>query len=157
MSPTPLRPPPPVVANPFTEKEARRIVTERAMGICELAIDHVCLGRMASVHHRVKRGQGGKWCPSNLLAACGDGTRGCHGYVEAHPDWAKTKGFWCTPDQDTTDTPAHMRWMNERSWWRLDDEGMLHWAGEDFLALGPPAMPIGSAQTEFTTRNPGFR
>ena len=53
------------------------------------------------MHHRVKRGQGGAWCPSNIVAVCGSGTTGCHGWIEHHPDAAEGAGFhvrpWCNP------------------------------------------------------------
>jgi hypothetical protein len=39
--------------------------------------------RTQSIHHVVKRSQGGDDVPANLVGLCGDGTRGCHGRVEA--------------------------------------------------------------------------
>lgn len=109
------------------------------------------------MHHRLKRGQGGRWSPANLLDACGSGTTGCHGYTEAHPTWAKEKGYWLTPDQEPTEVAVHMRWMNERSWWMLDDTGMLTWQGEPFTKIGPGAVPVDGRSTEFAQRNPSMR
>lgn len=53
------------------------------------------------MHHRVKRGQGGTWAVENIVAVCGDGVRGCHGWIESHPNAAAAEGFhvrpWCNP------------------------------------------------------------
>lgn len=116
------------------EAEARRIVRERSEGICEIVVPGICLKRAAGVHHRLKRSHGGAWAPSNLLDACGSGTTGCHGYTEAHPAWARDEGLWLmTGDGDPRDVSVHMRWMNAKSWWLLDDEGILeHDLGGDF-------------------------
>ncbi len=75
---------------------------------------------MLTVHHRMKRSQGGTWDPSNLLLLCGDGTTGCHGWVEAHPEAAQAQGLWLTPNVDTQSVPylAYGRY-----WLRIDDEG----------------------------------
>ena len=75
------------------ESRTRRIVAERSGGVCEL-----CGVRPAeSVHHRWKKGQGGPWSPSNCVATCGDGTRGCHGWIESHPGAAGVLGFHLRP------------------------------------------------------------
>lgn len=100
------------------------------MGRCEVHIPGVCRGAMASVHHRAKKGQGGSWSPANLLAACGDGTLGCHGYIEANPTWAREEGLWIfTGDGAPDQISAHIRWQNMRGWFVLDDEGMLELDG----------------------------
>lgn len=39
-----------------------------------------------SIHHIYPRGQGGDDVWENLVPLCGDGTRGCHGGVEAGRD-----------------------------------------------------------------------
>lgn len=122
------------------EARARAIVLERSDDRCEIAVPGVCTGRRDSVHHRLKRGRGHEWAPSNLLAACGDGTRGCHGYVEAHPTWAQGEGLWLMAgDGEPQEVSVHMRWHNQRSWWLLDNEGLLTWDGTVFedLQLDP--------------------
>jgi len=48
-----------------------------------------------SIHHRAGRGETWSNLPGNLLTLCGDGTRGCHGYLTAHPAAAKSGGFSC--------------------------------------------------------------
>lgn len=51
-----------------------------------------------SIQHRKARGMGGTSDPRvndprNLILLCGSGTTGCHGWVESHPDQARTEGF----------------------------------------------------------------
>lgn len=123
----------------ISEKTARAIVSERSYGWCEIAIDNVCTGSLQSIHHRGKRSQGGSWAPSNLLAACGDGTRGCHGWVEANPAKANALGLWLFAGQQPQETPVYMRWNGTRSWWLLDDHGMLVWQHQTFDDVVPAA------------------
>lgn len=43
-----------------------------------------------SLHHVVPRSQGGDDVAANMAPLCGDGTRGCHGILEAHaPGWER--------------------------------------------------------------------
>lgn len=88
----------------MNETTARRIVRERSNGICE----GCGRARAASVHHRKPRSQGGPWCPSNLLALCGDGTRGCHGWAEHHPNDARICGWRVDSHDDPTAVPARI-------------------------------------------------
>lgn len=112
------------------EEMGRRLVVERSSRMCEIALPGICLVTMTSVHHRLKKSHGGTWRASNLLAACGDGTTGCHGYIEAHPSWAREEGLWIfTGDGEPNEISVHMRWMNLRGWYLLDDEGMLAFDG----------------------------
>ena len=118
------------------EARAREIVAQRSEDRCEIAVPGVCRGIRRSVHHRRKRSQGGDWRPSNLLAACGDGTTGCHGYVEARPRWANEHGLWLfAGDGEPHEVSVFMRWANSRSWYLLDDDGMLLWDGVEFTPL----------------------
>lgn len=91
----------------MNESQARRIVAERCGGRCER-----CGAPEYTVHHRRKRSQGGGWEPSNLLALCGHGTAGCHGHVEANPNWATALGFWLRAGQTGATSPV---WL----WGRL--------------------------------------
>ena len=64
-----------------------------------------------STQHRIARGMGGtKWAginaPSNLLTLCGSGTTMCHGWVEAHPTWAKAHGWSVHRYASPAETPA---------------------------------------------------
>lgn len=118
----------------MSEAEVRRIVAERSQHMCELAIPMVCRGQLASMHHRRKEGR--VWSASNVLAACGDGTTGCHGYTEAHPEWARSEGLWLFyGDGEPHEVSAHIRWMNLRGWYVLDDLGMLAWDGGEISLL----------------------
>lgn len=116
----------------FPEPLGRHVVKERSGGKCEAAIPNVCMGGAQTVHHRLKRSHGGGWNPSNLLHLCGDGTIGCHGWIEAHPQLANEDGLWLFAGEDPAETAAHMRWENLRSWYLLDDHGVLHWQTSDF-------------------------
>ena len=116
----------------FPEPLGREIVKTRSGGRCEAAIENVCMGQAQTVHHRLKRSHGGGWNPSNLLHLCGDGTIGCHGWIEVHPRLANEKGMWLFAGEDPLETACHMRWENLRSWYVLDDQGLLHWDTYDF-------------------------
>ena len=116
----------------FPEARGRAIVMERSGGVCEVARQGVCLGKATSIHHRQKRSHGGTWNPSNLLHTCGDGTRGCHGWIEAHPKLANEDGLWMMSGEEPAQTSAFMRWENLMSWFLLDDEGLLHWETPHF-------------------------
>jgi len=138
------------------EEKARNIVRLRADGRCEAAIPNVCFGTHDTTHHRRKRRYADtRWVASNLLAVCGDGTRGCHGYIEANPAWAQSQGLWLLEHEDPRQTSAHMRWAYTRSWYFLDDEGMLHWDESDFedLVLHPSVREMLSPTTVFTRRD----
>lgn len=119
----------------WTEARGRAIVYERAGGRCEAAVPGVCLGTIDSVHHRRKAGR--VWNPANLLAVCGDGTTGCHGWIEHHPDKAREDGLWVDSTDDPLEVSVHMRWENARAWWFLDDEGILHYDESEFEPLVP--------------------
>lgn len=98
------------------ERNARAVVYARSGGRCELC------GRPAeSWSHRRAAGQGGKWAPSNGLHLCGDGVRGCHGWLEAHPIDADLMGWRIVHrDPDPALTPVR---LPEFGWCLLDDNG----------------------------------
>ena len=115
---------PPTIGHvPWSEERCRAIVVARSGGRCEAAIPGVCLGAAASIHHRVKRSRGGTWAPSNLLHVCGDGTIGCHGWIEHHPKQARYEGLDLPAGADTTTETVHARWECHYAWWFLDNEG----------------------------------
>lgn len=129
-----------------TEEKARAIVAERSMRRCEIHLHGICQGAQRSVHHRLKRGRGHEWAPSNLLAACGDGTTGCHGYVEANPAWANEHGLWLMAgDGEPSEVSVWMRWANMRGWFVLDDEGMLELDGGLQVLVEPIVRELLSA------------
>jgi hypothetical protein len=108
----------------ITATEGRRIVETRCGGRCER-----CGTAGYTVHHRRKRSQGGTWDPSNLLALCGSGTTGCHGWVEANPAAAMELGFWLSNGETSADTAV---WLWRR--WVLlpDDLGPLLACGSKY-------------------------
>lgn len=94
------------VKNPG-ESRTRKLVAVRSGGVCE----RCGLRDAESVHHRLKKSQGGRWSPANCVAVCGDGVRGCHGYIEEHPDAAFAEGFhvrpWCDPKSVAIHSDRH--------------------------------------------------
>ena len=113
----------------MNEAQARAIVRERAAGTCEAYVPEVCLGQAHTMHHRRKRSQGGLWTPSNILALCGNGTEGCHGWVEANPKLSRAAGLWLfAGDGEPNSRKAWLRTYNlDKAWVLLDDEGGRHW------------------------------
>lgn len=49
--------------------------------------------RPSSVHHRVRRSQGGRHVMENLVTLCGTGTTNCHGWVHANITEARAFGW----------------------------------------------------------------
>ena len=99
--------------------DTRSTVIGRAGYRCEK-----CLGPLSdgmSVHHRRPRGMGGSKSaalhnPENLLALCGSGTTGCHGWVESNREVAYARGLLLR-----TGRPAHTTpYLDDRGdWWLL--------------------------------------
>lgn len=88
------------------ERRCRELVKERSGNHCERCCR---VFYRLSVHHRRKRSQGGLWTASNCVRLCGDGTTGCHGWVEANPTAAHTEGFHIRRGEDTELTPVLYR------------------------------------------------
>lgn len=86
----------------MNETTCREIVRIRSGGVCEVCGKH----RAESMHHRKNRSQGGKWTPGNILHTCGDGTRGCHGWITEHPALAHSSGHAVKSFEDPLDVPA---------------------------------------------------
>lgn len=104
------------------ELAARKVARARSEGLCE-----VCAGHPAqSMHHRRKAGR--VWTPENLLHICGDGTTGCHGWIEAHPLKAQQQGWWVPSHKDPAKTPA---WLAGRGYVFLSANGSVEEAPEE--------------------------
>lgn len=101
----------------MNEQACRVIVYQRSQGRCE-----VCGRPAESVHHRNKQGR--VWTPDNTLHLCGDGTRFCHGWLEAHPDYAIALGLWVPRAIDPATRPAYC-WptMFRPDWWFPQPDG----------------------------------
>lgn len=106
------------------ETRGAAVVRARSLDRCE-----VCGRRKGdSFGHRVKRSQGGTWAPSNGIRLCGDGTRGCHGWCEAHPVLAQTFGWALPGHADPAASPALLRpAMWAPGWYLLRDNGDYTW------------------------------
>lgn len=77
-----------------------------------------------SIHHRLLRSQGAGYAglhrPANLIALCGSGTTGCHGWVHAHPAAAYQAGYLVHMFEDPARMPLY---YPRHGWQRLDDDG----------------------------------
>ena len=95
-------------------------MNDRAGAFCERCGVYASV-RGLTLHHRVKRSQGGKWSPENIVALCGHGTTpgGCHAWVEHHPNDAEKQGYHVRPWNDPLETPLLRRGL----WALLDDAG----------------------------------
>ena len=67
-----------------------------------------------SVHHRRPRAMGGSklpWVdkPGNLIALCGNGVDGCHGWIESHRAFARGSGFLVSANgqRNPVEVPIH--------------------------------------------------
>lgn len=151
----------------MSETAARLVIRERSGGRCEMQITSRCRGRAESAAHRVRRGQGGLWVPSNLLDACGDGTTGCHGWMGSKPTWAKAAGLevpgYVTEPGLVPAWIAPHGWA--RGWWHLTDDGCLTectvlerapWAAAYTSDRRTLAGPSGTAGDSRTLADPAF-
>lgn len=78
-----------------------------------------------TVHHRKPRGMGGSRDPAinsaaNLLWLCGDGVRGCHGWIESNRNTARANGWLVPYAQDAATIPV-LLWDGRRV--LLDHDG----------------------------------
>ena len=100
-----------------SEASARRIVKERSRGRCETC------GAAETLDwaHRVPKGQGGPWCPSNGLAQC----RSCHRTSEGNPLQAYAKGIRLRSHLDPHLEPVYLGppAVHVPGWWLLDELG----------------------------------
>jgi hypothetical protein len=110
---------------PFkVDDETRFAVLGRGGYKCERCReDFLRLG--VSVHHRRPRMMGGSknqelHRPANLIALCGSGTSGCHGWVESHRLEARTFGYLITKVESAEEIP--FKDLNG-DWWLIDNDG----------------------------------
>lgn len=132
----------------MNETQARAIVYARSMRRCE-----VCGREAASVHHRNKQGR--LWEPANLLSLCGDGTRFCHGWIEAHPTYAMALGLWVPREVNPAAVPAYVKPAQfHRDWWWLDGDGCWTWCWERSMHDSPPAEVLAAIEALAADRLP---
>lgn len=94
------------------EKEARKLVSDRSGGICEIC----SANRATDWHHRKNRSQGGKWRASNGLDLC----RPCHRMVTATEANFYVLGWLVKSWQDEAEVPVSTAAFGPVL---LDDEG----------------------------------
>lgn len=132
----------------WTEGKGREIVYARSLRRCE-----VCGRPAASVHHRNKQGR--IWNPANLLSTCGDGVAWCHGWVEAHPEYAMALGLWVPREIDPAGRPVYCRpALFDWGWWLPLDDGCWrmvdtpdHDHGPALTALTLARLPLPDPRT----------
>lgn len=110
---------------PFkVDDETRFAVLARGHYKCERCRqDFLALG--VSIHHRRPRMMGGSknqelHRPANLIALCGSGTSGCHGWVESHRVEARTFGYLIHKIESAEEIP--FKDLNG-DWWLIDNNG----------------------------------
>jgi hypothetical protein len=125
------------VEDVISEATCRLLVAERSYGFCEVRIEDpgVCTGMGQSMHHRRKEGQGGPWRPSNIVHACGDGTRGCHGWIEANPATSAKRGLWLRAGMRPAESPVVLSFRGTRGVYLIDDTGSVTWLSRRGLEL----------------------
>ncbi|SNR44574.1 hypothetical protein SAMN06265360_10661 [Haloechinothrix alba] len=100
------------------EQKVRLLTKWRSGGMCEVC----AVQRATTFHHRLPEGQGGPWRSANGLHVCGDGTVGCHGWIEHHRARAYERGWLVHSWDDFYAVPALLRlhggWV------------YLHWDGK---------------------------
>lgn len=83
------------------------------------------------MHHRIPRGMGGtRWAgihsPALLVLLCGDGTTGCHGWIESHRAEALRMGWLMSRHLfqiDPEDVP--LRWSDRADRLYLHHDGTI--------------------------------
>jgi len=100
-----------VVATP--SKDYRMAVFGRSGFKCERCGKSLGGGEHVSVHHRSPRGMGGTHDAkvnsfSNLMALCGSGTTGCHGWIEKNRAIALEEGWLVSKWGDPSTTPVNV-------------------------------------------------
>lgn len=106
------------------EKRGRMGAKKRSQGLCEVHLPGICLGWGHSIHHRKNRSQGGNWDISNLLHVCGDGVRGCHGWITENPKASYKKGWAVKGCWRSDEVPVLLAHDTEPV--LLSDDGSFH-------------------------------
>ena len=105
------------------QEETRWLVLGRAKFFCEFCGGDLIGG--VSIHHRRPRMMGGSrdlrlHQPANLIALCGSGTTGCHGWVESNRNKARELGLLILKVDSAEDVP----FMDKSGvWWSILNSG----------------------------------
>ncbi|MDM4761915.1 hypothetical protein QT381_02710 [Galbitalea sp. SE-J8] len=109
-----------------TAKTRREVIArdESFCGWCGLYVDTA--SGQYSLQHRRARGMGGSKRMStdlhaNLVLLHGTGTTGCHGYIEAHRDEARERGFNLTQQLDPAAIPIGLKVHGVPAWALFDN------------------------------------
>lgn len=118
----PRQTPPKPTKSPDMPRWVREAVYTRSGGRCEVTATEECRARGGwfdqatgrSIHHRRPRRMGGTRAvdihdPANLLATCGNGTRGCHGHIEHNRLEAMRNGWLLGAGADPTSRAVVIR------------------------------------------------
>jgi len=115
-------------AKPAISPDVVDAVLERDQHSCVVCGNnlHGTRGRDWSIHHRRPRRMGGDKrpetnLPANLVAVCGTGVDGCHGWLESRRTEAMDQGLILHADDDPTQVPIAV-WYGAVL---LDNEGLL--------------------------------
>ena len=103
---------------------ARSLVRARDGHRCQMCGQSI-VNIPSSIHHRIPRGSGGSALlerASNLVRLCGDGVRGCHGFIESNRRNAEETG-WLLPKCNASIDPAKEPLFTFAGWRLLDDLG----------------------------------
>jgi len=73
-----------------------------------------------SLHHRLRRSQGGTNTPENLVVVCGHGTAGCHWEVHAGPALSRHFGWLVRRGDDPDTVPV---FIHDVGWVLLTGDG----------------------------------
>lgn len=96
------------------ERRARKIMKRRSGGVCEIQVSAaVCTTWATDCCHRIREGQCGPWCPTNVLHGC----RGCHEWTHRNPAASRVKR-WALKTFDSLTLPVEYRGV-----WVLLGEG----------------------------------
>lgn len=88
--------------------KTRAAVRERDQDTCVRCGWHVNVAGGGSIHHRKRRKDGGHGL-ANLIVLCGDGVRGCHGWVTTHPAEAREDGLIVPTWENPLEVPLMYR------------------------------------------------
>jgi hypothetical protein len=89
------------------DPQIRQLVLQRDNNSCARC-GHVLTGWM-SIHHRLPGQMGGRRSgngPQNLLALCGSGVTGCHGWIESNRTEAYDLGYLVRSGEDPVAVPV---------------------------------------------------
>lgn len=90
---------------------------DRADYRCELEHPEACLGLnhrpwILTRHHRKSRRHPHTNTMANVRILCGDGTTGCHGYIESHPAESYQRG-WLVHSWDHPESITFESWRDD--------------------------------------------